>query len=346
MTARRKVTVSSSIHFSQRSRTLANETISLWNGTTIPRLGMGCWAIGGPYHSGNTALSWGTVNDQESRKAIERALDLGIRFFDTASSYGAGHSEEILGTALKNRSDVVIATKFGNMFDPSTKQALGSSATPAFIRDSTEQSLRRLQRDSIDLLQFHINGHPIDEAIAVFDTLDELRHGGKIAAYGWSTDDPTRAEAFADRPGFVTVQHNLNVLDPAPDMIAVVERFNLVSINRGPLAMGLLSGKFDHVKLPEDDVRSSNAAWLRYFKDGAVQPEFRRKLDSVRELLRSDGRTLVQGALGWIWATSPRTLPIPGFRNVTQVEENVGALEKGALSPATMTEIKTLIGSS
>jgi aryl-alcohol dehydrogenase-like predicted oxidoreductase len=306
---------------------------------------MGCWAIGGPYHSGNTALSWGTVNDQDSHEAIAQALDLGIRFFDTASSYGAGHSEEILGAALKNRDDVVVATKFGNMFNAATRQALGSSATPAFIRESTEQSLRRLQRDSIDLLQFHINGHPLDEATAVFDTLDELRHEGKIAAYGWSTDDPKRAEAFADRPGFVAVQHNLNVLDPAPDMIALVERFNVVSINRGPLAMGLLSGKFDHVKLPDDDVRSSDAAWLRYFRDGAVQPEFHRKLDSVRELLHSDGRTLVQGALGWIWATSPNTFPIPGFRNTKQVQENTGALAKGPLSPAVMTEIKTLLGS-
>jgi aryl-alcohol dehydrogenase-like predicted oxidoreductase len=286
------------------------------------------------------------VDDRESCAAIERALDLGIRFFDTASSYGAGHSEEILGTVLTNRPDVVLATKFGNMFDASTRQALGPNASPAFIRESAEQSLRRLKRDRIDLLQFHLNGYPVDEAKAVFDTLDELRREGRIAAYGWSTDDPEGVEAFADREGFVAVQHNLNVLDPAVGMIALVERSGLVSINRGPLAMGLLSGKFDHGKLPDDDVRSSDAAWLRYFKDGSVRPEFRRKLDAVRELLRSDGRTLVQGALGWIWATSPRTLPIPGFRNVAQVEENVGALAKGPLPAATMAEIGTILGSS
>jgi aryl-alcohol dehydrogenase-like predicted oxidoreductase len=116
------------------------------------------------------------VDDQESRAAIERALDLGIQFFDTASSYGAGHSEEILGKVLRSRPDVVIATKFGNMFDASTKQALGPNASPAFIRESTEQSLRRLQRDRIDLLQFHLNGYPVEESTAVFDTLDELRH--------------------------------------------------------------------------------------------------------------------------------------------------------------------------
>jgi aryl-alcohol dehydrogenase-like predicted oxidoreductase len=286
------------------------------------------------------------VDDQESRAAIERALDLGIQFFDTASSYGAGHSEEILGKVLRSRPDVVIATKFGNMFDASTKQALGSNASPAFIRESTEQSLRRLQRDRIDLLQFHLNGYPVEESTAVFDTLDELRHEGKIAAYGWSTDVPRGAEAFADREGFVAIQHNLNVLDPAADTIALVERLDLVSINRGPLAMGLLSGKFDYAKLPDDDVRSSDAAWLRYFKDGSVRLEFRRMLNAVRELLRSDGRTLVQGALCWIWATSPRTLPIPGFRSVAQVEENVGALAKGPLPATTMAEIGAIIGAS
>jgi aryl-alcohol dehydrogenase-like predicted oxidoreductase len=289
-------------------------------------------------------LSWGRVDDRESRAAIERALDLGIRFFDTASSYGAGHSEEILGAALKNRSDVLVATKFGNVFDPATKQALGISAAPDFIRESTEQSLTRLQRDHLDILQFHLNRYPVEESRAVFDTLDELRHEGKIAAYGWSTDDPEGAAVFADRDGFAAVQHNLNVLDPAPEMIALVDRLGLLSINRGPLAMGLLSGKFDHAKLPDNDVRSSDAAWLRYFKDGSVRPDFRRKLDAVREILRSDGRTLVQGALGWIWATSKNTLPIPGFRNVVQVEENVGALAKGSLSASAMAEIRALIG--
>lgn len=322
---------------------MANETIRLWNDMTVPRLGMGCWAIGGPYHSGETALSWGLVDDRESHAAIERALDFGIRFFDTASSYGAGHSEAVLGAALKNRSDVVIATKFGNVFDASTKQALGIDATPAFIRESTEQSRRRLQRDRLDLLQFHLNRYPVEDSIAVFDTLDELRHEGKIAAYGWSTDDPMGAEAFAGREGFVTVQHNLNVLDPAPNMIAFVDRLDLISINRGPLAMGLLSGKFDNAKLPDNDVRSSDAAWLRYFKDGSVRPDFRHKLDSIRELLRSDGRTLVQGALGWIWAISPRTLPIPGFRSVAQVEENVGALGKGPLSASVVAQISSLM---
>jgi aryl-alcohol dehydrogenase-like predicted oxidoreductase len=319
------------------------ETIRLWNGMEMPRLGMGCWAIGGPYHSGTTALSWGRVDDDVSKAAIKRALDLGIRFFDTASSYGAGHSEEVLGATIGNRPDVLIATKFGNVFDAATKQALGQDASPTFVRKSTEESLRRLGRDRIDLLQFHLNGYPVDQSRAVFDTLDDLIREGKIAAYGWSTDDPRGAEAFADRPGFVALQHNLNVLDPAADMIALVERLCLVSINRGPLAMGLLSGKFDNMKLPADDVRSSDAAWLRYFKDGAVRPEFRRQLDAVRDLLRSDGRTLVQGALGWIWATSPRTLPIPGFRNPAQVEENAGALAKGPLPPAIMAEIGRII---
>ncbi|MBP1860688.1 aldo/keto reductase [Rhizobium herbae] len=315
--------------------------ITLWDGRTIPRLGMGCWAIGGPFYAGDVPLGWGDVDDAESIRAIHRAIDLGIRFFDTASNYGAGHSEEILGEALASHPDIVVATKFGFATDPATKQATGAFASPDFIRTSLETSLRRLKRERIDLLQFHLNEFDPVEADAVFDTLDTLRTEGKISAYGWSTDWPDRAARFAGRDGFVSVQHTMNVLEPARDMIALIEKTDLISINRGPLAMGLLSGKFGPGdRLAANDVRSADLDWLKYFRDGVVDPEFSRRLDSIRELLRSDGRTLTQGALAWLWARSPKTLPIPGFRTVRQVEENAGALDKGPLSPSIMEAVE------
>ena len=135
----------------------AMTTINLWNDYEIPRLGMGCWAIGGPFYAGDTPLGWGEVDDDESVAAIHRAIELGIRFFDTASNYGAGHSEEVLGRAIGSRSDIVIATKFGFATDPETKQATGAFADAVFIRRSAETSLRRLKRDRLDLLQFHLN---------------------------------------------------------------------------------------------------------------------------------------------------------------------------------------------
>lgn len=315
-------------------------TITLWNGQEVPRLGMGCWAIGGPFFAGDTPLGWGEVDDNESIAAINRAIDLGIRFFDTASNYGAGHSEEVLGQAIGNRADIVIATKFGFATNPETKQATGAFADPAFIRQSVETSLRRLKRARLDLLQFHLNDFPLEQSDEVFDTLQALRAEGKIDAFGWSTDFPDRAARHASRSGFVSIQHTMNVFEPVPQMIDVVEKNSLISINRGPLAMGLLTGKFTPDKaVGAKDVRGAALEWMVYFKDGRIAPEFAARLDAVRSLLTSDGRTLTQGALAWLWARSPRTLPIPGFRTVAQVEENARALEKGPLPADVMAEI-------
>jgi aryl-alcohol dehydrogenase-like predicted oxidoreductase len=322
-------------------------TMELWNGRKIPRLGMGCWAIGGPFYAGDTPLGWGDVDDNESIAAIERAIELGVRFFDTASNYGAGHSEKVLGRAIGPRTDIVIATKFGFATDPATKQATGAFADAPFIRSSVETSLRRLRRERLDLLQFHLNDFPLDQSDDVFDTLETLRDEGKIDAFGWSTDFADRAARHATRSGFVAVQHTMNVFEPVPEIVSVIERHGLVSINRGPLAMGLLSGKFTPDKVVgAKDVRGASLDWMVYFKDGRIAPEFARRLDAVRDLLTSGGRTLSQGALAWLWARSPRALPIPGFRTVAQVEENAGALDKGPLSAEVMSEIDAVLSRS
>ncbi|MFB2566995.1 aldo/keto reductase [Rhizobium sp. IMFF44] len=315
-------------------------TMTLWNDREIPRLGMGCWAIGGPFYAGDVPLGWGEVDDDESIRAIDRAVDLGIRFFDTASNYGAGHSEEVVGRAIGNRDDIIIATKFGFATDEKTKQATGAFSDPAFIRRSAETSLRRLRRDRLDLLQFHLNDFPPEASDEVFETLATLKAEGKIDAFGWSTDHPDRAARHVHRAGFVSVQHTMNVFEPVPAMIDVIERNGLISINRGPLAMGLLSGKFTPDKaVGEKDVRGASLDWMVYFKDGRIAPEFAARLEAVRNLLTEGGRTLTQGALAWLWARSPRTLPIPGFRTVAQVEENAGALAKGPLPADVMAAV-------
>ena len=310
-------------------------------------MGLGCWAIGGPFWDGDDAVGWGEVDDDESISAINRALDLGVNFFDTADVYGTGHSEHVLGRALAGRRDqVVIATKFGNTFDTSTRQITGSDASPTYIRQACEASLQRLNIDYIDLYQFHLNDYDPDQAGAVRDVLEELVREGKICYYGWSTDSPIRAPVFAEGPNCTTVQHQMNVLEDAGPMIALCEQLDLASINRGPLAMGLLTGKYQAVsKLASDDVRGDRSpAWMQYFKDGKPNPEWLRKLDVIREILASDGRTLAQGALAWIWARSERTVPIPGFRSVRQVEENCAAMQFGPLSAEQMREIDAVLG--
>jgi len=143
------------------------------NSLTVSAMGVGCWAIGGPFWRGDTPVGWGEVDDDESITMLERAVDLGVTFFDTADVYGAGHSEEVVGKALKPyRQDVVIATKFSNVFDEDTRQITGNDVTPAYIRSACEASLRRLNTDYIDLYQLHNGGLPTDEVDAVFDTLD------------------------------------------------------------------------------------------------------------------------------------------------------------------------------
>jgi aryl-alcohol dehydrogenase-like predicted oxidoreductase len=319
-------------------------TRTLWNGQTIPALGLGCWAIGGPFFSGETPLGWGEVDDAQSIAAIRRAADLGIRFFDTAQAYGAGHSESVLGEALRTMPDVLVGTKVGVGMDTKTKQLSGNDIAPAAIEASVDASLKRLQRERIDLIHLHLNSLPISEAGPVFDTLGALRAKGKIDAFGWSTDYPDRAAAFASLPGFVSVQHAMNVFFKASSLLPVIEEQALISINRSPLAMGLLSGKYvPGAVMNKGDIRSQTMDWMGYFKDGTVAPDYARQLDAVRGLLQTDGRTLVQGAIGWLWARSERTLPIPGFRTAAQVEDLAGALEKGPLPPSVMDEIERVI---
>ncbi|MCF7808801.1 MAG: aldo/keto reductase [Candidatus Marinimicrobia bacterium] len=316
------------------------------SGIEISALGLGCWAIGGPFWSGETPNGWGEVDDAESIRAIHIALDSGITFFDTANVYGAGHSEKILGKAVgSRRADVVIATKFSAVFDEETRQVLREDATPSGIRSALEDSLRRLNTDYIDLYQFHNNGFPASEAGTVRDTLEALVAEGKIRTYGWSTDFSDRAAVFAQGKNCTAIQLQLNVLDDNPELIQLCEQEDLAAINRGPLAMGVLTKKYaSTTEVPIDDVRGKNSPdWMGYFKHGRPNQTFLDMRDSIVEILTSDGRTLAQGALAWLWGRSSKTIPIPGFRTERQVLENVAAMTFGPLSNDQMNEIDQLL---
>ncbi|MFC8430869.1 aldo/keto reductase [Streptomyces sp. NPDC057253] len=315
------------------------------SGIEVSALGFGCWAIGGEWQAADgQPLGWGKVDDEESVRAVRRALDLGITFFDTADTYGAGHSERVLGRALgKRRDDIVLATKWGNVFDEDTRTLTGADPTPAYARRALTASLERLGTDRVDLYQLHLSD--LDPALAaeLRDACEEFVAEGLIRAYAWSTDDPARAAVFAEGEHCAAVQHALNVMQDAPDLLALCEESNLASINRSPLAMGLLAGKRQG---PRDagDIRSRPPAWLQGFGDGtAADPEWLSRIDALKEILTSDGRTLAQGALAWIWARSPRTVPIPGFRSVEQAEQNAAAWEKGPLTAVQLTEVNRIL---
>lgn len=310
------------------------------SGIEVSPMGIGCWAIGG--------IGWsGGADDAESIRGIHKALDLGVNFFDTADVYGFGRSERVLGQALAGRREqAVIATKFTYTWDEETQTDTGPNVAPDYIRSACEASLKRLNTDYLDLYQFHWNEYGPEGAEEIRETLEGLVAAGKIRSYGWSTDFADRARIFAQGPNCSAIQVELNVVDDSPAVLAVCEEFDLAAINRGPLAMGLLTGKYPPGKmLPDDDVRGPNGPdWMKYFKDGKPNPEWQDKVSAVGEILRSGGRTLAQGALAWLWARSKTTLPIPGYRNVAQVEENCAAMNFGPLTAEQMRQIEGILG--
>jgi aryl-alcohol dehydrogenase-like predicted oxidoreductase len=310
------------------------------SGLQVSALGLGTWAIGGPFtDSQGQPRGWGQVDDAESVRAIHRALDLGVTFWDTADVYGTGHSEKLLGLALSGRrGQVVIATKFGRAFEEGSRQFTGSDASPEAIVRACEASLCRLNTDVIDLYQLHLGDYDPERAVEVRETLEDLVRAGKIRYYGWSTDDPERARIFAEGEHCTAVQFRLNLFERNDAMLALCAKHNLAAIIRRPLGQGLLTGKFTaDSRLPADDVRHD---WDFTSGEQAVQIA---RLEQLRALLTRDGRSLAQAALGWLWAVSAFTIPIPGFKTVAQVEDNAGALDYGPLSERQVAEIEALL---
>jgi aryl-alcohol dehydrogenase-like predicted oxidoreductase len=311
----------------------------------VSAVGAGCWAIGGPWQFDGRPAGWGAVDDDESVRAIHTALDRGITLFDTADVYGCGHSERVLGRALAGRRDAaVIATKFGLQFDEATRTGSGTDVRPEAVRRACEASLRRLGTDRIDLFQLHGGAEDRAAAGAVVEVLEALVAEGKIRWYGTADESLEIVEVFAEGTHCVAVQQQLNVFGGNDAAIAVCEERGLAALARSPLAMGLLTGKYrpGGAMPAADDVRRDTPHW-DYFDDDAF-PTWSARVDAIRAALTSDGRTLVQGALAWIWARSPAAIPIPGFRTAAQIEENAGAMAAGPLAPDAMAAVDAALG--
>ncbi len=292
-----------------------------------------------------------TSTDAESTRALHAALDLGVNLFDTAANYGCGHSERILGDAIRGRRDrVVVVSKFGYQVDEASRavtpygEAEEESDVAGHIRPDLEGSLRRLGTDYLDVYLLHVWGLTIERALATRAVLERLVDEGKIRTYGWSTDRTDAVRAFSTLPRCAVVEQQMSVLDGNAELLALCEEWNLASLIRGPLGMGSLTGKLAvGSTFPDDDVRR-HANWHPAFQDGRAARDWLTKLEAIRAVLTSDGRTLAQGALAWIWARSRNTIPIPGFRTVKQVTENCGAIERGPLTQVQMQEIEQILG--
>jgi aryl-alcohol dehydrogenase-like predicted oxidoreductase len=320
------------------------------SGIKVSALGLGCWAIGGNWNFLGSPAGWGNIDENEAIKAIHLAVDSGVTFYDTAANYGCGQSEEILGKAFQGKRDqVVIATKFGYLVDESAKNvyAYGKSEEDSdvagYVKIDLEKSLKRLQTDYVDVYLLHIWGLKIERALMVREELENLVKQGKIRTYGWSTDRTDAVQAFSASPNSGVVEQQLNIFDGNIELLKLCEERNLASINRAPLGMGILTGKYNpDSSFNDDDVRK-HAQWFPGLINGKPNKEWLLALESIKEVLTSNGRTLAQGALAWIWARSPVTIPIPGFKTAKQVKENYAAMQFGPLTSRQMEEIDQIL---
>ena len=317
------------------------------SGIKVSAMGLGCWGIGGPFmHPDHGVIAYGQADDKESIEAIHLALEMGVDLFDTANVYGCGRSERVLGEALKgHREDVVIATKFASIFDLESGnkdipcRIAGHDLSPEGIRTACDASLERLQTDYIDVYQLHSGSLDPELAPRVMETLEELVDEGKIRGYGWSTDSPERAAIFAEGDNCATVQFRHLMIAQNDTMLSdVIDRFGIAGLIKTPLGSGLLTGKYrDDSVRPKDHMMHN----VKFGEGRALA--IRRGLEKLRETLTSDGRTLAQAALGWIWADHKSLIPIPGFKYRKQVAENAGALEFGPLNKKVAEEAKRVM---
>jgi len=294
------------------------------SGIQVSLLGLGTARMAGLGWREDLAPQDPSQAKRDAVRQIQVAVDLGVTLFDTADNYGQGLSECILGEALRGRRDgVVVATKFGE--EPMPDQEDPWSLDAGSVERACEASLRRLGVECIDLYLLHRRDYPLERAPALMEVLEDLVRAGKIHYYGWSTDDVERARLFARGEHCIAIEHRLNVFNDNAAMLDLCREQDLASLNRVPLLMGVLTGRWSpETKLEQGDPRA------QWFEDEG----FLKLLACAQQIepyLTSDGRSYVQGALGWIWARSPLTIPLPGFRNTEQMQALVQARQFGPL---------------
>jgi aryl-alcohol dehydrogenase-like predicted oxidoreductase len=300
-------------------------------GIKVSEIGFGCWAIGGNDH-GN---SYGPTTDKSSTDAINKALELGLNFFDTADVYGWGHSEELLGKALRGKRDrVVIATKVGADFYQGTGF---QTFTPDYIRFALEKSLTRLNTDYIDVYQLHNPPLKLISKEETFATLRELKKEGKIRAFGVSVFTPVEGITAINvgQPDCVQITYNIFSCRPEEQLLPRAFETGCAIIAREPLANGFLTGKYDTApKFAAGDFRKN---WPMEY----VQA----RSDATRQLsfLKKNGQqSMAQAALKYPLLNQAISTVIVGLKDVDMVEENLAASDAGPLSAEEIKQIHEL----
>ena len=305
-------------------------------GIKVSEIGFGGWAIGG----NRQGISYGVTDDKLSLEALERALALGCNFFDTADVYGWGHSEALIGQALKGRRDhAVIATKVGSDF----YQGYGyQTFSDSYIRFALEKSLERLQTDYLDVYQLHNPPLALLEDGVAVATLESLKLEGKVRAWGLSLRDAEEALAALStyRPDSIQLPYNLFLGDHiSPErsrLFTKAAEAGCAIIAREPLANGFLSGKYRmDPAFGAGDIRRS---WPRDYLNARVQA-----VEQLRFLdLGSGVRTLAQASLAWVLRAREVSVVIPGIKTPEQAEEDLTAASAAALKPADLAQIAEL----
>jgi aryl-alcohol dehydrogenase-like predicted oxidoreductase len=300
-------------------------------GMRVSEISLGTWAFGD---------GWGTVSEDDALSALNRAVDLGVNFLDTADVYGDGRSERLIGRLLKDRPDdeILVATKAGRRLDPHAAEGYDYDNLSVFV----ERSLKNLGVEALDLLQLHCPPTETYRQASTFEALDRLQGAGKIRNYGVSVERVEEARMALDYPGVATVQIIFNIFrqKPAEEFFPLAEERDVGILARVPLASGLLSGKMSSDRVfAEDDHRNFNREGKAFDRGETFSGvNFETGLLAAEELkeLVPEGHTLAQFALRWILMHPAVSCAIPGGKNATQVEDNVAAANMAPLSEETM----------
>lgn len=285
-------------------------------GLSVSEVGFGAWAIGG--------TSYGLTRDEDSLDALAAAWEHGVNFFDTADTYGHGHSEELIGKFLKGkREQAIIASKVGwDFYHGGSKKNFDSD----YIRFACEESLKRLGAGHIDLYQLHNPKLEMIQSGEIFKVLDELKAAGKIRFYGVSIHTPAEALAVIDSGKADTVQLIFNLLDQRclEEVFPKAKAAQTGIIVREPLACGLLTGKYTpESKFEKDDHRNR---WDREKLANDIK-----KVERIKSILKTPRLSPVRVALEYILSYEEIGVVIPGAKTKAHVEEHVLASEESRL---------------
>ena len=305
-------------------------------GFKVSEISFGAWAIG---------ADWGNVDNAESLAALNRAVDLGVNFFDTADVYGDGRSEKLLGELKRERGEeIIIATKAGRRLKPHTASGYTGENIAAFI----ERSLQNLQTDALDLVQLHCPPTEVYYFPELFGALDDLQKAGKIKNYGVSVEKVEEAVKAIEYENVKTVQIIFNIFRqrPADLFFDLAKRKKIGILARVPLSSGMLTGKMTReTQFAAEDHRNYNRHGEAFDVGETFSGvPFETGLEAVKELrkLVPEGMTMTQFALRWILMFDAVTCAIPGAKRPSQTEENISAAEFPPLSDETMLAVRRI----